>query len=649
MGRIRPILKNDMNFSEKVYSLQNAVQHLELPLVIKSNNEYSKEGSSDPDYEVCLRLAPESINLVERKLAVEFADVTVMSFGDLNEAEKEKGIHFTMNHSEYEDESYLLPLTYTGKCKLVPPCGKSKRYVDVTQLMEDLPRLVCVNNSLTLMDLDSMKSQIVPQGTTLEIIRMRTVASNKARSLVCLSPDNKKLILKEGMLVDVTAIEDDTLYTLGKLRDMNVLLPKYVELQEVTPYDIVNSDGESANCLLVIAGGPLRINSFVRREFISCWCPALNSTGPRITFNLALIPKQKWQSEKIKVRKFDGDNEKRRYIQKHFPGSKDAIFMKYKLYLLVRKDEPDIVYLQDREKEAKPQKKDGTARSAPVTLERDAFPDSDVEDYEKVQARIPPPIPPKGRLKSTESTEQSKTEVEKPAKQWQELKAWIAGIKSKLGFDKVHIEIKQGDIMKKLSQKTGFHRGPGSPPKPNQKPRAGLKHSVSVETPVPSKVTLKRSQSSALDATTVSSLATQDSRNHSDSKDHPRSATIGPSILNRPRLPIPKSFTIDDPFSSFSNYNYIDLQDSDVVCRELEKVLKEGQTAEDFYNYSVEQVAYCFNKIALPEVAKLCEKERLDGGFFKDLSEEDIKEHFKVEAFHFIKVKKAIFHGWRPK
>lgn len=658
-----------MHFSERIYNIQNAINQFELPLVIKSANEYSKESSLNTNYEDSLRLPPESINMVERKIAVTFAHVTIIGFSDPDEVEREKGINFIESHSEYEDESYLLPVTFSGKLKIVSPSGKRKRYVDVTQLIDDLPRLICVNDQLTLMDVDTLKTRVVAPGTTLEIVELKTVASNKARSLICRTPENKRVLLKEGMLVNLTAVDDETSYTLTQLKDMNVLLPKYIELQEVTPYNIVINDDLSAHSLLVMAGGPLKINSFVKQEFALCWCPTSSSSGCRSTFNLALIPKQKWRNEKVKMRTFDSESDKKEYIQKHFPGRKDSIFIKYQLYLLDSKDDPSIVYLQDRvpmtDKEGKrKEKKDSTTRPSAIALERDQFPDSDIEDYEQVQPPIvkPPTLPPKCS-KTAKSAGQTKKDVEKPPRQWEELKSWIGGLTSKLGLDKVHSEIMHSDIIQKLRHKSGSDRKPALYPKPSTKPRPELRHSVSMETPVSSKTTLKRSQSSASAVRfepSASSLyymefsSTKDSNKQAVRKDQKGLATTRESILSRPRLPIPETIKSVESNESESKYQYdyveqADLQDSGIDVKDLERVLREGQTAEDFYDYSVEQVTQCFKKIALPQVAKLCENERIDGSFFKDLSEEEIKVHLQLENFHCIKVKKAIFDGWRPK
>ena len=82
---------------------------------------------------------------------------------------------------------------------------------------------------------------------------------------------------------------------------------------------------------------------------------------------------------------------------------------------------------------------------------------------------------------------------------------------------------------------------------------------------------------------------------------------------------------------------------------EVDRVSRDGQTAESFYDYSIDEVVRCFKMVGLPGMATKCEKEKFDGKFFKDLEKDDIKVLFELERLHLLKVKKAIFDGWRPK
>lgn len=655
-----------MHFSEKVYNIQSAIQQLELPLVVKSENEYPKGASSNTSYEDTLRLPPSSINLLERKTAIAFAQVTVLDFHEPDQMERENGINFIESHSEYEDENYLLPITYSGKCKIIHPPGKTKRYIDVSKLIEDLPRYVRVNDQLKLLDHDTMVTRVVSPGNKLEVVDIKAVANNRARSLICRNSENQKLLLKEGMLVNLTAVDDDATYTLTQLKDMKILLPKCIELQEVTPSDIVMSEDQDAHRIRVITLGPLKLLSFVKHEFVLSWCPSSDSDSNRSTFNLALIPKRKWKNEKVKVRNFDSQDDKQQYTKKHFPGSKDSIFIKYKLYLVEDQDEPGIVYLQDRVSATQTnRKKSDHTRPAAILLEREPFPDSDTEDYEQVLVPVEPApaLPPKGRNKSTRLAGESIKDDEKPPKQWQELKTWIGSVKHKLGLDKVHSEISQrgSDIMQKLRKWKTPDRPPSSKPKLAIKPKPELKHSVSLEAPISANTNLKRSQSVVADVKTRSlpSNYCMEFENKTDSvketyRKDKKFATTRPSIINRPRLPIPEVCRAEDsekagPQNTYEDIDETELQDSGTDIKEFKRVSCEGQTAEDFYGYSVDQVAECFKLIALPDIAKLCEKEKINGAFFKDLSEDQIGTYFQLEPFHFIKVKKAIFDGWRPK
>ena len=69
----------------------------------------------------------------------------------------------------------------------------------------------------------------------------------------------------------------------------------------------------------------------------------------------------------------------------------------------------------------------------------------------------------------------------------------------------------------------------------------------------------------------------------------------------------------------------------------------------NFFLYTVEEVAECFNECAMPQLANVCREENLDGEYFKDLGDEDLaQEPFCLKSFHISKVRKIIA-GWRPR
>ena len=68
-----------------------------------------------------------------------------------------------------------------------------------------------------------------------------------------------------------------------------------------------------------------------------------------------------------------------------------------------------------------------------------------------------------------------------------------------------------------------------------------------------------------------------------------------------------------------------------------------------FLGYTVEEVVDCFEECALYQLADICKAEKLDGEYFRSLSDEDLtKEPFCLTCFHISKVRKIIA-GWRPK
>ena len=135
-------------------------------------------------------------------------------------------------------------------------------------------------------------------------------------------------------------------------------------------------------------------------------------------------------------------------------------------------------------------------------------------------------------------------------------------------------------------------------------------------------------------------------------------------IARRPPMPLPEppeeTQEGSEPTSSDNESHDYDYPEGEEIRKlkkpyvgidvlEAERVSLEGQTAESFYAYSIDEVVRCFKMVGLPDMAEKCEKEKINGKFFEGLSKEEIKMYFELDPLHFLKVKKAIFDGWRPR
>ena len=79
---------------------------------------------------------------------------------------------------------------------------------------------------------------------------------------------------------------------------------------------------------------------------------------------------------------------------------------------------------------------------------------------------------------------------------------------------------------------------------------------------------------------------------------------------------------------------------------QVKKVLEDNQTQEDFYDYSVKEVSFCFEHCGMKNLADICYDKKLDGSFFKGFS--DWKE-LNLSSLDVIILKKVIYEGWRSK
>ena len=259
-------------------------------------------------------------------------------------------------------------------------------------------------------------------------------------------------------------------------------------------------------------------------------------------------------------------------------------------------------------------------------------------------------------------------------------------LKARRGFDKVHWEIKNIFIKKAKT-----------PPKVHPKPtklKPKISHN-SESTQLVNKKVKKRSNSETDLKQTVETrpremVCSQERENtaHIRNTTHPLSPLsttekdtsestplstdeeyLIPIVTkpNRPNLPLPETPSnidnhdnVDPAEIKIHQYDYPDFRDltkaMDVMKKgyvgvdvtESDRVSREGQTANDFYQYTMDEVVQCFKLVALPDVAEICKQERFDGKFFELLSQEEIKSYFDLKQLHLVKVIKTI-EGWRPK
>jgi hypothetical protein len=63
----------------------------------------------------------------------------------------------------------------------------------------------------------------------------------------------------------------------------------------------------------------------------------------------------------------------------------------------------------------------------------------------------------------------------------------------------------------------------------------------------------------------------------------------------------------------------------------------------------VKELVLCLNQCALPQLAKLCDENTIDGEFLFDLQEHDLRDKpYSLSKIEMLKAKK-MKEGWRPK
>ena len=237
--------------------------------------------------------------------------------------------------------------------------------------------MIKTNDQLVSLDPGSDEGDsvlVIPAGEILEIVGTTHFHGN--RFLVCKDKNDKMVTINANAPVNITAIDDESEYTLKELTD-NVMLPKCIEFDNISPDDIVIYDDSWANHLLVMAAGPFKVNSFVELEFVLGWNIPLGPKGEQFSQRTVLIPRERCQKQKVKIRHFSSQSERIKYSRKYFSMGDDSNFVNQKLYVMEMEPltYPNILWLQDRnplkcETDARPQRHsyDKPLRPSPLPL-----------------------------------------------------------------------------------------------------------------------------------------------------------------------------------------------------------------------------------------------------------------------------------------
>ena len=233
--------------------------------------------------------------------------------------------------------------------------------------------MIQINDRLVSLESGSTVN-IIPAGENLEIVGTKRLHGNSF--LVCKDKTDKMVTINANAPVNITAIDDESEYTLKELTD-NVMLPKCLEFDNISPYDIVIHDDLWANHLLVMAAGPFKVNSVVELEFVLGWNIPLGPKDEQFSQRTVLVPRERCQKQKVKIRHFSSQSERIKYSRKYFPMGDDSNFVNQKLYVMELEPltYPSILWLQDRnplmcEIDARPQSHsyDEPLRPSPLPL-----------------------------------------------------------------------------------------------------------------------------------------------------------------------------------------------------------------------------------------------------------------------------------------
>ncbi|XP_060576321.1 uncharacterized protein LOC132733677 isoform X2 [Ruditapes philippinarum] len=389
--------------------------------------------------------------------------------------------------------------------------------------------------------------------------------------------------------VNFTIVEKDTLYSLNSLPQIN-LLPKVIVFHEITPHNIALKDVTLRSAMCTIVEGPIEILDFVNVEYLTCW-----TRQKRLkTFETVLIPRQLWNKVSAQKRCLHSEDDREKHLTKKFGSCLRSQFVSKSLYFM-QNDASEVTWL--RCPEFFKQHLEGNTLYDVIRL-----PFYDSSDDENIYQDIEEPVPRIPERGNTDSKIITSV-IDDRKKMFGNMQASIRANTGEKGMPpkyKKSTEMVETEIIGSTKQ---------------EKILAGDQLQRSLPSIPERKNTTRDNKYTKLEVTKPSRVY--------ESLD-----VYGDS------LPLGYSKNIPD-----KSQQYLEVG-------QVKKVLQENQTEEDFYNYTVKEVSFCFEHCGLKSLADICYDKKLDGSFFRGFSD---WQELNLSNLDVIILKKMIYEGWRSK
>ncbi|WAR23714.1 hypothetical protein MAR_037383 [Mya arenaria] len=206
--------------------------------------------------------------LITGRQTVELGRVRVLDVLDEEAARKAHNDDFVAERGMFVGEEYLLPIKVPCKLKFVQRPGKRRRYATVSQLIEDMPRRLRVNEDvMSVPPGGAGHNTLVPRGTVLNLKRVFTCEG--VQNLQC-TFGTQNVSFKESMRVNFTAVDDDSEYTLAYIQKSNIL-PSVFEFICPKQSEVVHFENDIASSTLTTVEGPLELIAIIQANVLVCW------------------------------------------------------------------------------------------------------------------------------------------------------------------------------------------------------------------------------------------------------------------------------------------------------------------------------------------------------------------------------------------
>ncbi|KAH3814040.1 hypothetical protein DPMN_142518 [Dreissena polymorpha] len=535
--------------------------------------------------------------LLDKLEHLDIARVRVLPIIDEDAIRKTKGVVLLKVRKKLEGQEFWISAEYGGKVKILNRSPRPRRYISITQVLENRPRFVKIGGDMQscIKGLSPGSGKLVLDNTILElqgVIQSEYTAYRYLKGKV----GDCVFYFRDDQVANMVEVDDPGCYSLLDLKKKSISLPQHIMFETMPPSDIVLKDDEKKREAYALFHGPLELLLFIRTSQTIAWKKiGLNDNASNY---LAMIPKSFCDTLEVSINEIAREKDRNEYLDANFTDYQENEWIRPNLFVIPTKHDKQWTLTWLKRPSDYLSVSDGD-------IMMDPYPASPpyTSDYRRS------PVTPKAEQSPVLNVSQIPKPDGQPSTSQKE-SGWVEKCteKARLGFDKIHKEMKK-------------------------------------------RMTLVFRNRSNTDQNTDTDVDSSGKSISQKSSTTPSTGNVPNSPQRRHFLPLPRPLPLTPTEQAKTTHTRFEVVEDSKPQYGFIHTAGNWQLKENFYSFTAFEVHECMKQCFPdnPKVAEMCLQEKLDGHFFRDCCLGKFCQAVGLGGLQEIKLTQIVQQGWRPK